>query len=70
MNKKGKAMRIVIYVSGGLVQDVLADAPGVQAMIVDYDNEREGGEPKSIRSFEEVAVNTAYIAKTVKGIED
>lgn len=41
--KKSKAskkpVRIVIYVSGGLVQDVLAEDKGVEAMIVDYDNE-------------------------------
>ena len=37
-----KTSRIVIYVDGGIVQDVLADTPGVEAMIVDYDNERAG----------------------------
>ena len=64
-----KPTRIVIYVSGGIVQDVLAEAEGVEAMVVDYDNE-EGGEPKSSRSFEEVPVNREYIEKTVQGIED
>ena len=48
---KQEPMRIVIYVSGGIVQDVLAEAEGVEAMIVDYDNEA-AGEPKSSRSFE------------------
>mgnify|MGYP001616210007 CR=1 FL=1 len=64
-----KPVRIVIYVSGGIVQDVLAEVEGVEAMIVDYDNEG-AGEPKSSRSFEEVPVNCAYINKTVQGIED
>ena len=49
-------IRIVIYVDGGIVQDVLADAPGVEAMIVDYDNQR-AGEPKESRALEEVDVN-------------
>ena len=69
MKKRHKPIRIVIYVSGGVVQDVLAEDEGAEAMIVDYDNE-EGGEPKSSRSFEPIAVNREYIEKTVKGIED
>jgi len=69
MNEESKAVRIVIYVHGGVVQDVLAEIQGVEAMVVDYDNE-EAGEPKSSRSFEEVPVNRAYIEKTVQCIED
>jgi len=64
-----KPIRIVIYVSGGIVQDVLAEAEGVEAMIVDYDNEG-AAEPKSSRSFEEVPVNRDYIDKTIQGVED
>ena len=64
-----KTVRIVIYVDGGIVQDVLADGPGVKAMIVDYDNERTGA-PKSSRSFEPIAVNSKYIEKTIQGVED
>ena len=66
---KGRSVRIVIYVSGGIVQDLLANADGVEAMIVDYDNE-QAGESKSSRSFEKVLVNRAYIEKTIQGIED
>jgi len=69
MKKRHKPIRIVIYVSGGVVQDVLAEDEGAEAMIVDYDNEG-AGEPKSSRSFEEVPVNRAYIEKTIQGIED
>ena len=69
MNEQSKAVRIVIYVHGGVVQDVLADTVDVEAMVVDYDNEEEG-EPKSSRLFQEVPVNVAYIEKTVQGIED
>lgn len=68
-NNKKKPVRIVIYVSGGIVQDVLADAVGVEAMIVDYDNE-DCGQPKSSRSFGVVTVNRQYIAKTIKRIEN
>jgi len=64
-----KPVRIVIYVSGGVVQDVLAESEGAEAMIVDYDNE-EAGEPKNSRSFEEIQVNRAYIEKTIQGTED
>jgi len=66
---KQEPIRIVIYVSGGIVQDVMAEAEGVEAMIVDYDNEA-AGEPKSSRSFESVPVNCAYIERTIQGIED
>lgn len=66
---KQEPIRTVIYVSGGIVQDVLAEAEGVEAMIVDYDNEA-AGEPKSSRSFESVPVNRAYIERTIQGIED
>jgi len=69
MKKRDKPIRIVIYVSGGVVQDVLAEDEGVEAMIVDYDNEG-AGEPISSRSFEEIPVNRAYIEKTIRGIED
>jgi hypothetical protein len=64
-----KPIRIVIYVSGGVVQDVLPEDEGAEAMVVDYDNE-QAGEPQSSRSFEEVPVNRAYIEKTIQGIED
>ena len=64
-----KPIRISIYVRGGIVQDVIADSPGAEAMIVDYDNE-SAGETKSARSFEPVPVNRTYIEETIKGIED
>ena len=64
-----KTIRIVIYVDGGIVQNVLADRSGVEAMIVDYDNEN-AGEPKSSRSFEPVPANREYVEKTIQGNED
>jgi len=35
--------RVIVYVSGGNIQDVISDSPEVQVMVVDYDNEREPG---------------------------
>jgi len=69
MKERHKPIRVVIYVSGGVVQDVLAEDEGAEAMVVDYDNE-QAGEPKSSRSFEVVPVNRAYIEKTIRGVED
>lgn len=69
MKERHQPTRIVIYVSGGIVQDIIAEVEGVEAMIVDYDNEKVG-EPKCSRSFEPVPVNRAYIEKTIQGIED
>ena len=69
MKERHKPIRVVIYVSGGVVQDVLAADEGVEAMVVDYDNE-SAGEPKSSRAFEELQINRAYIEKTICGIED
>jgi len=64
-----KTVRIVIYVDGGIVQNVLSNTAGVEAMIVDYDNEKAGDDP-ACRSFEPVEVNTEYIRKTIRGIEE
>ena len=44
MKERHKPIRIVIYVSGGVVQDVLAEDEAVEAMIVDYDNEASSAE--------------------------
>jgi len=66
---KAKPIRITIYVSGGVVQDVLADRAGVEAMIVDYDNE-QAGDSRDDRSFAPVTVDVEFINKTEKGIED
>ncbi len=62
-------VRIVVYVDGGVVQDVLTDTPGIEAMIVDYDNEKAGDDP-ACRSFEQIEVNPEYIKKTIECVED
>ena len=69
MNEQSKPVRIVIYVQGGVVQDVLAEMEGVEAMVVDYDNESAGDDPAD-RSFDPVPVNREYIEKTIQGVED
>jgi hypothetical protein len=66
---KKKPIRIAIYVRGGAMQDILADRPGVEAMLVDYDNE-DAGEPKESREFLPVEINKAYIKATIVGQED
>ena len=68
-NVRVASIRIVVYVEGGLVNDVLADTPGVEAMIVDYDNEKEG-DLRSERCFSPVEVNVDYINKTIEGVEE
>jgi len=66
---RNRKTRIIIYVDGGVVQDVLTDTPGVEVMIVDHDNEKAGDDP-AYRSFEQIEVNPEYIKKTIKCIED
>ena len=61
--------RVVIYVDGGIVQEVLTDTLGVEVMIVDYDNETAGDDPAD-RAFAPAKVNSEYIEKTIQGTED
>ena len=61
-------MKVVIYVSGGLVQSVIADAPGTKAMVVDYDSERIDPD-RSELACEPVDCDAEYIEQTVHGIE-
>ncbi len=68
MNEQPKPIRVAIYINGGNFSGVLADAPGVELMLVDYDNEQEGL-PKSERAFDPVEVDAKYIEKTTQGIE-
>jgi len=62
-------IRIVVYVAGGLVNAVFSDTPGVEVMIVDYDNEK-AGDPRSDRRFEPIKVNVDHIQRTIEGTED
>jgi len=59
--------RMIVYVSGGNVQDIIADTPGLQVMLVDYDNEE--GQPKPERSFVEIREDPVLFSRTVAGKE-
>lgn len=56
-----------VYVDGDVVQDVIADSGGFEAMVIDCDN--EGGEPKS-RAFAPPRMDPDCIDATVNGAED
>ena len=62
-----KMSRIIIYVKGGVVQDVLADSRGIEVMIVNYDDEECLG--KTDRSFQPVRCDKPYFEQTLAGIE-
>jgi hypothetical protein len=52
--------KVVIYVEGGNVQGAITDSPGVELLIVDYDNE-DAGQVRDPR-FEPVEVNPQKVA--------
>ena len=60
--------KIIVYVSGGCVQDVVSNREEVEVMVVDYDNEETNGEQK--REFESVRCDPIHFERTVAGIED
>jgi hypothetical protein len=60
--------RVIVYVSGGNVQDIISSSPGVEVMIVDYDNEKCSATPK--RSFEPVRCDLIFFDRTMAGLED
>lgn len=66
--EEGKMSRIIVYVSGGNVQDVLSDRQGSEVMIVDYDNEK--GSVRKLRAFRPVTCDPTYFGQTVAGLED
>ena len=51
------------------MQSVLSDTPGINAMIIDHDNEK-AGDDRAGRSFELVEVNDPHIKKTIQGTEE
>jgi len=62
-----KPIRIIVYVSGGVVQNVLSDRSGIAVMIVDYDNEKVENKE---RKFENIVVDCEYINKTIQRVEE
>lgn len=59
--------RIVVYVRGGVVQGIVADESGVEAMIVNYDDEEESQTLE--REFMRVASDPELVARTEAGTE-
>ena len=68
MKAENSITKIIVYVRGGVVQDVISSHEGIQVMVVDYDNEETDGEQK--REFESVRYDPAYFERTVTGIEN
>lgn len=59
--------KVVVYVRGGLVEDVVADGNDVDVMVVDYDNEKTFGQLE--RQFLPVRCDAELIERTCNGIE-
>ena len=59
--------RIIIYVSGGNVQDIISDTTGDEVMLVDYDNEEGTTNPE--RAFRKTRVDQSLFNCTVAGKE-
>jgi hypothetical protein len=65
---EGEAMpKIIVYVRGGVVQDVISDRGGVRVMIVDYDDEECVARPD--RSFQPVRRDKRFFDLTVAAQE-
>jgi hypothetical protein len=61
--------RIIIYVRGGVVQGMLADRPGMEAMLVNYDDEEECPGSAEGRTFQRADYDPEYFGKTLAGNE-
>lgn len=59
--------KIIIYLRGGNIQDVISDHESNEVMIVDYDNEEDSKSVK--RSFEQVRCDSSYFERTVAGVD-
>ena len=60
-------VKVVIYVRGGVVQDVVADSDSVDVMLVNYDDEEDLGQ--KTRVFERAHVDAALVALTAAAKE-
>lgn len=58
---------VIVYVLGGVVQDIDVDTDEVRVMVVDYDNEEEEGQP--LRDFFPLVVNPVRVAQALAGVE-
>ncbi|HQH71548.1 MAG TPA: hypothetical protein PK360_05665 [bacterium] len=59
--------QIIIYVRGGIVQDIISDSDNLSVMLVDYDNEIESEEVD--RNFQPIKKDLKYFQLTLDGKE-
>ena len=59
--------RVVIFVEGGVVQQVIRDAAELEVMIINYDDEES--DPKPRRSFEPVVYEPDLVDSVLAGAE-
>lgn len=58
---------VIVYVLGGVVQDIDVDTDEVRVMVVDYDN--ESGQERPQRDFFPLEINPQRVAKALAGVE-
>lgn len=59
--------KVVVFVRGGVVQEVVADCEKVEVMIVDYDDEKCEGRPD--RVFHRAYVDRELVERAATGLE-
>jgi len=59
--------KVIVYVKGGIVQDVISDVNGIDVMVVDYDIEQDRG--ISEREFESVRTDPSRFGQTINSVE-
>jgi hypothetical protein len=45
LNRNGATVQAIVQVAGGVVQDIIADVPNLEVVLVDYDNIAQGDKP-------------------------
>jgi hypothetical protein len=60
--------KVIIYVSGGVIQDIISDCENIEVMIVDYDNEEYLHSRD--RVFNTCRIDPDYFEHTLKSTED
>ena len=60
--------KIIVYVSGGVVQDILSDTEGIEVLLLNYDDEEE--ENCKNREFRTITSDADHVNHTIEGIED
>jgi len=60
--------KIVVFIEGGVLQGIVTETPGLEYMLVDYDDEKESGEID--RSFCDIEYNPEAVEKAINGTEN